>query len=171
LLSNNDLLNEDGIGAAVNVDDNFRALVDKLPILMFQLSNAQLRPWNNLGELPLKGIYVFYEDNVPIYVGRTNRIRKRIKEHGQMCSGHNKAPFAFNLAKKEAIVLGIELTVTRDMLNQDTAFVVLFLNAKKRVSNMSLRVVEIHDPIVQTLFEVYASMELKTNEYNSFENH
>lgn len=153
------------------MNDHFRALLDKLPTLMFQLSNAQLRPWSNLGELPQKGIYVFYEDNVPIYVGRTNRIKKRIKEHGQMSSGHNSAPFAFNLAKKEAKALGIELSVTRDMLNLNFDFVELFLNAKKRVSNMSVRVVEINNPIVQTLFEVYASMDLKTDEYNSFENH
>ena len=153
------------------MDGNFSVLVEKLPTLMFQLSSSQLRPWSNLGDLPPKGIYVFYEDNVPIYVGRTNRIRKRIKEHGQLSSGHNKAPFAFNIAKKEAKALGIELTATRDILNQNTEFVELFLNAKKRVSNMSLRVVEIHDPIVQTIFEVYASMELETDDYNSFENH
>ncbi|WP_407309875.1 hypothetical protein [Desulfosporosinus sp. SB140] len=52
-----------------------------------------------------------------------------------------------------------------------SVFVELFLNAKKRVSKMSVRAVEINDPIVQTIFEVYASMELKTDEFNSFENH
>ena len=36
---------------------------------------------------------------------------------------------------------------------------------------MSVRVVEVDNPIIQTLFEVYASMELETEEYNSFENH
>lgn len=58
------------------MNDAFRALVDKLPSLMSQLSNATLRPWNKLGQLPARGIYVFYENNVPIYVGRTNRMRK-----------------------------------------------------------------------------------------------
>ena len=114
------------------MNDEFRALVDKLPILMSRLTNAQLRPWSNLGELPPRGIYVFYEDNVPIYAGRTNRMRKRIKEHGQMGSGHNQAPFAFNIAKKEAKVIGIEGDVPRDILIQNIEFVDLFLNAKKR---------------------------------------
>ncbi len=153
------------------INGAFRALVDNLPSLMSQLSNAQLRPWSDLGGLPQKGIYVFYEDNVAIYVGRTNRMRRRIKEHGQMSSGHNKAPFAFNIAKKEAIALGLEVGVPREMLKQNTEFDRLFRDAKKRVSKMSVRVVEIYNPIVQTLFEVYASMELKTEGYNSFENH
>ena len=153
------------------MNDHFRALVDKLPSLMFQLSNAQLRKWSDLGELPTNGIYVFYEDNVPIYVGRTNRMRKRIKEHGQSSSGHNQAPFAFNIAKKEAIALGIEVTVPRNVLKQSTEFVKLFLNAKERISNMSVRAVKVDDPLVQTLFEVYASMELMTQEYDNFDNH
>jgi len=35
---------------------------------------------------------------------------------------------------------------------------------------MSVRAVEIKDPIVQTLFEVYAHMALRT-EFNDFDNH
>ena len=35
---------------------------------------------------------------------------------------------------------------------------------------MKVRVVEIEDPIDQTIFEVYAHMELGTK-FNSFENH
>jgi hypothetical protein len=46
----------------------------------------------------------------------------------------------------------------------------LFLHAKERVSRMTVRVIEITDPIEQTLFEVYAALALGTV-YNVFENH
>jgi len=36
---------------------------------------------------------------------------------------------------------------------------------------MSVRAVKVDDPIIQTIFEVYASMELMTQEYNNFYNH
>jgi hypothetical protein len=35
---------------------------------------------------------------------------------------------------------------------------------------MNVRVIEINDPIIQTIFEVYVSMELNT-EYNDFDTH
>jgi excinuclease UvrABC nuclease subunit len=52
--------------------------------------------------IPSKGVYVFYEDNKPIYVGRSNRMRKRIKEHFAISSTHHSATFAFKLARTVA---------------------------------------------------------------------
>ena len=46
----------------------------------------------------------------------------------------------------------------------------MFTEAKARVRNMELRYVEVVDPIKQSLFEVYAHLELATP-YNSFDNH
>ena len=79
------------------MEDEFKVLIDKLPVLFEALANAGLKPWNNLGRLPQNGIYVFYENGRPIYVGRSNRLKDRIKEHGRPSSTHNSAPFAFNL--------------------------------------------------------------------------
>ena len=129
-----------------------------------------MRPWEDLGSLPKRGIYVFYENGQAIYVGRTNRMRERIKEHGRPRSSHNSAPFAFNLAKKPADNKGVDLSQQRSSLEKDPVFADLFTQAKKRVSRMSVRVIEIDNPIVQTIFEVYAAMELKTP-YNDFETH
>ena len=50
------------------------------------------------------------------------------------------------------------------------AFSLRFSEAKERVRNMTIRIVEIRDPIEQTIFEVYAHMKLGTP-FNSFENH
>ncbi len=58
----------------------------------------------------------------------------------------------------------------RSILEEDPVFADLFAWAKKRVSQMSVRVIEIDHPIDQTIFEVYASMELKTP-YNDFDTH
>lgn len=149
----------------------FESLIKKLPLLMEQLEKSPLRSRTELGKLPQRGIYVFCENELPIYVGRTNRLKNRILEHGRNGSGHNKAPFAFNLAKKVAKENGIDINAQRNNLERDPAFQSLFQEAKIRVANMPIKFVEESDPILQTIFEVYASLELGTSEYNSFDNH
>jgi len=146
-------------------------LVKRMPILLKQLTSQPLRPWNDRGILPQKGVYVFYEDGKPIYVGRTNSMSDRLNRHCNPSSGHTSATFAFNIAKGEAMKQGMNVQMTRSQLEVDPAFSKLFLEAKARVSKMPVRVIEINDPIVQTLFEVYAVMCLDTREYNDFDTH
>lgn len=148
----------------------FKKIVDEFSGLIEQLVNSPARPWSNLGSLPQKGIYVFFENKHPIYAGRTNRMKNRIKEHGQQSSTHNSASFAFNLAKKDAEEKGIDVSGSRIELEKNPNFVNLFSKAKERVSKMLVRVIEINDPIIQTLFEVYVSIELNT-EFNEFDTH
>jgi hypothetical protein len=62
------------------------------------------------------------------------------------------------------------IIVTRNALESDSTFSDIFLEQKERVSGMKVRVIEINDPIIQTIFEVYVSMELNT-EYNDFDTH
>lgn len=87
----------------------------------------------------------------------------------------NKEPplaiFAFNLAKKAARDKGIDVNKPRNRLEKDPTSSGLFVEAKTRVSKMSVKVIEIDDPIIQTLFEVYAAITLKTIEYNDFDTH
>jgi hypothetical protein len=96
------------------MEEEFKVLIDKLPVLFEKLANAGLKPRNNLGTLPQNGIYVFYENGRPIYVGRSNRMKDRIKEHGRPSSTHNSAPFAFNLAKKVAKEKGVDVSRRRE---------------------------------------------------------
>lgn len=152
------------------MNSDFKRIIDQLPILLKKLVKSQPKTRVSLGNLPPKGIYVFYERGNPIYVGRTNRMNDRIKEHGRQKAHHNTAPFAFNLARKDATEKGIDLNRTRDILERDPVFAELFFKAKKRVSQMEVRVIGIESPIDQTLFEVYASMDLKT-EFNDFDTH
>lgn len=146
-------------------------LIEQMPVLLKELKSKPLIPCTDRSELPQKGIYVFYEDGKPIYVGRSNRVRKRIGRHYRPSSRHNSATFAFNIAKSEAIKEGINTNVTRKQLEADQTFAMLYLKAKDRVSKMSLRAIEINDPIMQTIFEVYAAMCLNTKEYNDFDTH
>ena len=126
--------------------------------------------------IPMKGIYVFYKSGKPLYVGRSDRMRERIREHGRPSSLHNSATFAFLLAMKMATCKGIDCTGrTRDDLQIADDFKPLYDQAKERVRNMQVKVVEVDDAIEQSVFEVYAALHLKTTRehggYNDFENH
>ena len=63
------------------------------------------------------------------------------------------------------------MTRSRKELDKDPAFENLFAAAKERIRRMSVRVIEIDDPVTQTLFEVYASLTLGTQEFNDFGTH
>ena len=152
------------------MNTKFEEIINQLSDLMQQLVDYPLRQRNSLGDIPKKGIYVFYENNKPIYVGRSNRMKDRIQEHGRKSSYHNSATFAFILAKEIANEQGIDINKNRDALESDSTFRNIFIKQKERVSRMNVRVIEINDPIIQTIFEVYVSMELNT-EYNDFDTH
>lgn len=151
----------------------FKEIFETLPVLLGRLINS---PFYMRLELPSsldQGIYVFYENEIPLYVGRTGRkgrFKTRLLEHGRPSSGHNTATFAFLIAKEKARKLEMNLTKPRDILEKDSEFKKIYLEAKERVSNMKIKVIEINDPITQTLFEVYAALELETL-YNEWGTH
>ena len=153
------------------MNKKFEELVGQMPVLLERLRSSPLKLSRSLGELPKSGIYVFFERGRAIYVGRSRRMKDRIKEHGRPSSTHGSAPFAFNMAKKAAERKGIDTDKPRDALAENDAFAKLFSDAKERVSKMSVRVIEVNDSIEQTLFEVYAAIDLETTEYNDFDTH
>ena len=122
------------------------------------------------------GIYVFYEDKKPQYVGRSDNLAARLLMHGRPSSGSEGATFAFILAKERFEQKDFRATrsngkpMSRRELAKDSRFKPLFDAAKERVRKMRVRAVGIQDPIEQTLFEVYAHLQLGTP-HNSFENH
>lgn len=152
----------------------------KMPALLDALKSDTLRDRGSIGKLPKRGIYVFYESGKPIYVGRTNRMKRRIVEHGSQ-SATKAATFAYLMAKKELEAKG---TVPEAKSGKPSSRITnadvkkhphIIREARKRVGKMQFRVVEITDPIEQTLFEVYAALQLGTTReqggYNDFENH
>jgi predicted GIY-YIG superfamily endonuclease len=117
--------------------------------------------------VPRSGVYLFSEGDDHLYVGRTDRLRDRHKEHW---SGKaNDAPFAFKLARYATDNL-FKGGRTRKALEADPAFAAAFIAAKERVSNMQFRWVEETDPNRQCLLEIYATVVLDAR-YNDFINH
>ena len=129
----------------------WEAVQTRLPDLLNELKSCPALVRDSPGRLfdiPKQGIYAFYEDGRPRYVGRSDRMRTRIFEHGRAGSRHNSATFVFLLATEEAHEKGIDCTArTRDDLQQADDFKPLYDEAKARVRRMEFRVVEIADPI------------------------
>ena len=97
-----------------------------------------------------------------------------MNEHGKQTSTHYSATFAFKIAKEDgrkiATKIGLDIKQPSKVLAKDPKFSEIFKKSKDRVSKMKIKVIEISDPIEQTLFEVYAALELKTP-YNEWETH
>jgi hypothetical protein len=93
---------------------------NKMHELMKNLLNAPLLSRDNLKDIPSKGLYVFYENDTPIYVGISgkNRMKKRIMGHGRKSGVHNSATFAFNIAKKDAEKIGLNIKEKRKILQK-----------------------------------------------------
>lgn len=152
------------------MNEKYQEMIDNFPAFMITLTKDPPVPISALKNIPERGIYVFYENGRPIYVGRSKNLKQRFRQHRQPSSDHHSATFAFMIAKQDAEKAGIDIKRTRDQLDKDTQFSRIFDIAKKRVSDMQVQVLSMDNPIEQTLFEVYAALELKT-EYNHWDTH
>ena len=149
----------------------FNELVAQMPGLFEGLESQPFRTRDNLAEIPERGVYVFYENNKALYVGRSNRLKARIQVHGRPSARHSSAQFAFNLAKEKiARYRDIPKDITRKELEKAPGFERAFFEAKNRVAQMKIRVVQINDQVTQALFEIYAALSLDTR-YNDFRTH
>ena len=149
----------------------FNNILEKMEPLLEKLRTESPLTRADFAGIPERGIYAFYEGGSPLYVGRSNSIKKRLLLHSRPSSRHNSATFAFILAKESACQVGIEITgKQRKEIESDPQFKMLYEEAKARVATMEIRIVEVVDPIEQTIFEVFAAVSLETK-YNNFDNH
>ena len=122
-------------------------------------------------EMPEPGIYLFSEAGVPLYVGRTNKLRKRLQYH--TWNNHNQATFAFLLARHATGKLKAAYKPEgsrSDLLKKDPEFRDAFDAARSRIRTMDVQFVEEPDPIKQTILEVFAAFQTKAT-FNDFDNH
>ena len=134
--------------------------------LMDKLASSEERPWSEYREAPTKGVYVFYECARPIYVGRSNRVRARLREHGADSSGRHSATFALKLLRKK---LDGPAGTAKEIVERHGRE---YRSQRERVRAMTFRAVSVEDQLLQTLFETYAILELGTYpEYNDFDTH
>jgi len=123
--------------------------------------------------MPKRGVYLFSEGEVHLYVGRSNTIRARYGRHCNAGSSHKKAAFAFKLAReatgktKASYKKGED---SRDGLMLNSEFVAAFISAKARIRKMDFRFVEETDPNAQALLEIYCTLALGAS-YNDFDTH
>ena len=123
-------------------------------------------------EMPVRGVYLFSEGALHLYVGRTNRLRKRLQNHCRLSGTHFTATFAFRIARHDTgrMKASYAPAGSRDELSNDTFFRAAFDAAKKRVNAMDIRFVEEADPVRQALLEIYVASALQTP-FNDFDNH
>lgn len=144
------------------LNENFKKYIDETPLLYNSLLESEYYKVN-LVKLPNEpAIYVFYEDNTPVYVGRTRNLRNRIRGH--ITESHNKATFAFKSARLQT---GKNATYKkgegRDNLIKDANFSLAFKSHIDKIKTMNIKYLIIIDPIKQYLLELYAAMELGTS--------
>ena len=144
----------------------FQEIVCRMEPLLEELRCSDLLNWDDLKRVPQQGVYVFYEGDTPIYTGRSRRMRERIREHGARSSRHESATFALKLLRNAVEPEGHSSQHTRPQLQ--AKYPDEYAVQRERVRNMRFRVVEIEDPIVQTVFETYAILALCTTRYNTF---
>jgi len=155
------------------MNERFKKLADRMPLHLQSLLEQSPISIDDIGitKVPQKGVYVFFEGNKPIYVGRSNRLKKRIKEHSQISSDHYSATLAFRIAKQNTSTLQKkERKLTNKQLMNNSDFVERFKAAKDRIARTEPRFIKIEDQVEQAMFEIYASLALNT-ELNDFGTH
>lgn len=117
---------------------------------------------------PKSGIYLLSEETAHLYVGRSKRLRERLRYHS--AERFLEASFAFLLAREATGFAKPTYTKTgsRRELQADPRFQLAFRAACNRIAAMDVRFVEESDPVRQALLEIYAAISLDTK-YNKFE--
>ena len=141
----------------VNHPSDFQRILDKMPGYLQELEQSKLYARNELKELPFKrGVYVFYENGKPLYVGRSDRLKERIQEHGQKSSDSASTPLATGLVRKK---LGKS---KKELSGRQVEKLPCYADAKASVRAMGVRAVEIRSCNEQHVFELYAHLALGT---------
>ena len=145
------------------MDPAFKQFVEMLhPSFERMMQMAPLKMSSLPSRLPEKCIYLLSEGQNHFYIGRTRKLRERLRQHSIASAQHNQAVFAFKLAREATGQLAAAYSTvgSRKALCVEPAFANAFRQAKARIRNMDLRFVEEADPTRQALLEIYASVVL-----------
>ena len=147
------------------MNKRFRRAIDALHPKFKRL--VECAPYTKGAALPEKGVYLFNENGKPIYVGRSNNIRRRYGDHTRPSS---PTSLGILIARRELNLRPDYRAGARKRLWADPKFKQAFERAKKRIIAMEFRAVEESDQTRQALLEVYCAVTLRTP-YNDFGNH
>jgi predicted GIY-YIG superfamily endonuclease len=152
---------------------DFATYVESLHSSFERLMNMKAVSMSALPKnLPDKCVYLFSEGEQTLYVGRTRKLRQRVRQHSTPGAQHNQAVFAFRLAREKTGRGKAAYSTEGSRMNmcREPGFRDAFTEAKARVRNMELRFVEEADPLRQALLEIYVSVVLGTR-HNDFDTH
>ena len=152
------------------MNQRFEATIAAVVAKFNQVCAAPLLPMRGGPSHSAKpGIYVLFEENIPVHVGRTRNLRKRLQGH---CSeSHWHASFAFKRARADTGMLAdYKAGNSRPKLANDPTFRPAFILQVAKIRTMQYRFLEVADPIEQYLLELYAAMELGTS-MDEFDTH
>ena len=149
----------------------WQSVLDELPQLLRRLRGAPATVQPAGIRVPARpGVYLFSEGSRPVYVGQTRNLRRRWAQHSSPWAKQNQASFAFGRARAKFLTSSPHSRFhTRRDLAADPSFSRLFAAERERVALMAFQFVEVSDPELRTVFEVYASIVLGTE--NTFETH
>jgi hypothetical protein len=156
-----------------NLDMQFASMISVLHERLHKLVNATPFTYSSKpSRLPQNAVYLFSEEELPLYVGRTNKFAQRLGNHCRKSSTASQSSFAFRLAREAAGITEASYSGenTRVRLMERPDFANGFLLAKERLNRMQLRYVEEPDQTRQPLLEIYCAVALKTP-YNEFGTH
>lgn len=152
------------------MNDAFRQHAEALHPKFEMLVALQPLSFSALSQAPDKpGIYLMSEELRHLYIGRTRKIRSRLRMHvGGDPAG---ASFAVKLARLQINRPATYRTESGlKQLRTEPAFIAAFAEARNGIRAMSIRYVEESDCNRQALLEIYATLALNTP-YNDFETH
>ena len=116
-------------------------------------------------EVDFPGCYVFLEGSTAIYVGISRSLIKRLTQHLNQVS-HYSASLAYRMASEE-----YPHALRRDQAMKDEQFRRVFVEKQEQLQNTNVAYVEIPNDLELYLFEVYATMRLDTDVWNTFRTH
>ena len=155
-------MNERFAGVIESLHPSFEKLLHMAPVTTTTLPRG----------MPSSGVYLFTEGTHHLYVGRSNRMRSRIRRHGVATAKHNVAAFAFRIAREATgnTQASYKPEGSRKDLVQQPVFARAFSEAKARIRTMEVRFVEETDQLRQALLEIYVAVALATP-FNDFDTH
>jgi hypothetical protein len=152
------------------VNQAFKAYVAEIAAKYLLLASAPLLPMRGGQSHSVNGgIYVIYDGEEAVHVGRTRNLRRRLQGH---CSeSHYHASFAFKRARHvTGRFADYKAGNSRLVLAGDPDFRAEFLSQVGAIRGMAYRFLAVVDPVEQYLLELYAAMELGTS-MDEFDTH
>lgn len=151
--------------------EKFKTLTDELHMkYQMLMSMHPMTVDTTPSDSPKGGVYLFSENGINLYAGRTKRrIKERLKYH---VSSADDCPFAWHLAREETghMEASYKAEGSRKHLLAQSDFKSAYDRAKARIRRMQVRYVGETDPLKQALLEIYVAV-VSGAKFNDFDTH